>query len=301
MIVASTDLLAELPLATACAVLDLGRGSYYRERNQQTSERVVALLRGPRPELPEDGALFAALEQAVREFPGYGYLRMTQHLRREGFRVNPKRIYRLMQEAGWLHRRKRARVRTTNSEHGLPIYPNLLPDCGWRTLTAPNQAWGADLTYVRLGGEFCYLAVLLDLFSRRIVGWDLSESLEAKGAWAALEMALASRQPGAGWIHHSDRGVQYASREYVRRLEGARARISMAGEGAPKENAPTERWMRTVKEEEVDLEDYQSFREAKQGICRFIEEVYNQKRLHSALDYRPPSEFEEFFAAGILH
>ena len=157
------------------------------------------------------------------------------------------------------------------------------------------------MTYVRLGEGFCYLAVVLDLFSRRIVGWDLLESLGAKGALTALEMALQSGQPGAGWIHHSDRGVQYACRGYVQRLKAAEARISMAAAGAPKENAPTERWMRTVKEEEVDLEEYRSFREAKQAISRFIEEVYNRKRLHSALGYRPPSEFEELFAAGVLH
>jgi len=244
--------------------------------------------------------LLAAVEQVVLAFPGYGYLRVTHQLRRKGWVINPKRVYRLMGAAGWLHRKKPARVRTTDSTHGLPIYPNLLSDCGWRALTGPNQAWGADLTYVRLGDGFCYLAVLLDLFSRRIVGWNLSESLEAQGALAALEMALVSRQPSAGWIHHSDRGVQYACRDYVQRLKRAAARISMAGEGAPKENAPTERWMRTVKEEEVDLEEYGSFREAKQGIGRFIEEVYNVKRLHSALGYRPPSEFEEIFAAGVL-
>jgi putative transposase len=293
---ASADLLETLPLSAACAVLGLGRESYYRAVDGQANKEVPS-----RRGRDEDEALLAAMEQVVLQFPGYGYLRVTHQLRRDGFRVNPKRVYRLMGEAGWLHRRKRARVRTTNSEHGLPIYPNLLSDCGWRALTGPNQAWGADLTYVRLGEGFCYLAVLLDFYSRRIVGWDLSESLEAKGALAALEMALASRQLDAGWIHHSDRGVQYACREYVRRLKRAQARISMAGEGAPKENAPTERWMRTVKEEEVDLEEYQSFREAKQAIGCFIEEVYNRKRLHSALGYRPPSEFEEIFAAGVLH
>jgi transposase InsO family protein len=249
----------------------------------------------------EEAALREALEQVVLEFPSYGYLRVTHALRRAGFRVNPKRIYRLMREGGWLHTRPRRRVRTTDSEHGWPIYPNLLRDCGWRTLTAPNQAWGADLTYVRVREGFCYLAVVLDLFSRRIVGWNLSESLEAQGALTALEMALEEREPPAGWIHHSDRGVQYACREYVERLKAAEARISMAAVGAPKENAPTERWMRTVKEEEVDLEEYGSFREAEQAIGRFIEEVYNRKRLHSQTGYRPPSEFEELFAAGILH
>jgi transposase InsO family protein len=296
VITASGDLLAQLPLATACAVLDLGRESYYRVGFQQASERGQ-----PGRTCLEDPVLWEALEQVVLEFPGYGYLRVTKQLQRAGFQVNPKRVYRLMREAGWLHERARRTVRTTDSEHGFPIYPNLLAACGWRALTAPNQAWGADLTYIRLGRGFCYLAVLLDLFSRRIVGWNLSESLEATGAVAALEMALASRQPRAGWIHHSDRGVQYACREYVQRLKQAEARISMAAVGAPKENAPTERWMRTVKEEEVELEEYDSFPEAKQGIGRFIEEVYNQKRLHSGLGYRPPSEFEEIFAAGILH
>lgn len=296
MIVASDDLLQTLPLAAACAVLNLGRGSYYRGRRGVTPGTAA-----PGCPSPADAALAAALERVVLAFPGYGYLRVTKQLQREGFRVNHKRIYRLMRAAGWLHGRPRGRVRTTDSDHGWPIYPNLLPACGWRALTAPNQAWGADLTYVRLRDGFCYLAVLLDLFSRRIVGWNLSESLEAQGARLALEQALASRQPGAGWIHHSDRGVQYACREYVQRLKQAEARISMAAVGAPKENAPTERWMRTAKEEEVDLEAYRDFREASQAIGRFIEEVYNRKRLHSALGYRPPSEFEEIFAAGILH
>ena len=296
MIAASTDLLRDLPLSAACAVLEVGRGSYYRTRPGQATEQPLV-----KEENEAEAALLAALEQVVLQFPGYGYLRVTKQLQREGFRINHKRVYRLMQAAGWLHVRPRRRVRTTDSEHGFAIYPNLLPECGWRGLTAPNQAWGADLTYVRLGSGFCYLAVLLDLFSRRIVGWDLSESLEASGALAALDRALAWRQPAAGWIHHSDRGVQYACREYVQRLQQAAARISMAAVGAPKENAPTERWMRTVKEEEVDLEEYRSYREAKQGIGRFIEEVYDRKRLHSALGYRPPSEFEEIFAAGLLH
>src|SRR5262249_36886591 len=142
---------------------------------------------------------------------------------------------------------------------------------------------------------------LLDLFSRRIVGWNLSESLEAEGALAALEMALAQRQPAAGWIHHSDRGVQYACRGYIQRLKAAEAQISMTAGGAPKENAPTERWMRTIKEEEVDLQEYGSFVEAQREISHFIEDVYNRRRLHTALGCRPPHEFEELFAAGVFH
>lgn len=293
MIAASGDLLAQVPLGQACALLGLGRGSYYRQRAAPAGAR--------REPNREEATLLAAIEQVVLAFPGYGYPRVTRQLQRDGWRVNHKRVYRLMREAGVLQPRQRRQVRTTDSEHGWPIYPNLLPECGWRQLARPDEAWGADLTYVRLGEGFCYLAVLLDLFSRRIVGWNLSESLEAAGALAALEMALAARQPAAGWIHHSDRGVQYACREYVQRLKAAQAQISMTAVGAPKENAPTERWMRTVKEEEVDLQDYGTVAEAKRGIGRFIEDVYNRRRLHTALGCRPPNEFEELFAAGVFH
>jgi putative transposase len=291
VIAASPDLLAQLPLTQACAVLAFGRGSYYRQPGKPSASATS----------PEETAVQAALERVVLAFPGYGYPRVTQQLQRDGFVVNHKRIYRLMREAGLLQERKRGVVRTTNSEHGWPIYPNLLPERGWRQLTRPDEAWGADLTYVRLGGGVGYLAVLLDLFSRRIVGWNLSESLAAEGALAALEMALAQRQPAPGWIHHSDRGVQYACRGYVQRLKAAQAQISMTAVGAPKENAPTERWMRTVKEEEVDLQEYGSLAEARRGIGRFIEDVYNRRRLHTALGYRPPNEFEELFAAGLFH
>lgn len=286
----------ELPLAQACAVLELGRGGYYRAAEREASETG----RTGRPPVT-DPELWTALERMVLAYPRCGYECATRHLQREGFRVNAKRVYRLMQEAGWLQPRTRRTVRTTDSNHGFPIYPNLLADFGWRNLTAPNQAWGADLTYIRLGDGFCYLAVLLDLYSRKIVGWDLSESLEAQGALAALARGLRERQPPPGWIHHSDRGVQYACRAYVDELKTAQARISMTAVGEPKQNAPTERWMRTVKEEEVDLQDYRTLPEAKQSISRFITEVYNEKRLHSALDYRPPSEYEELFAAGGLH
>lgn len=292
MIAASADLLRELPLTDACAVLELDRGGLYRSWAKE---------RQAEPPAAVDAALLAAIEQILEQFPSYGYPRVTQQLRREGWRVNHKRVQRVMGEAGLLQRRQRRQVRTTQSEHGWPIYPNLLSGCGWRGLTAPDQAWAADLTYVRLPEGFCYLAVILDLFSRRVVGWSLGETLAATVALAALERALSWRQPPTGWIHHSDRGVQYACGDYVERLHQAAARISMTRVGAPRENAPAERFMRTVKEEEVALQEYRSFGEAQRSLRCFIEDVYDTKRLHSALGYRPPSEFEELFAAGIIH
>jgi transposase InsO family protein len=292
---ASPEVVQALSLSGACAVLDVNRGSGYRLAAAETGG-----TRRGRPPV-EDAALVAATEAAILAHPGYGRPRVTEHLRRAGWPVNPKRVYRVLREGGWLRVRKRHRVRTTQSDHDYPRFPNLLSDCGWRRLTAPDQAWAADLTYIRLEAEFCYLAVVLDLFSRKLIGWNLSRSLEAQGALQALEMALTQRTPAAGWIHHSDRGVQYACHDYVQRLQTAQARISMCATGEPKENALAERVIRTIKEEEVDLQEYRSFGEAQREIGRFIEEVYNRKRLHSALGYRPPSEFEEIFAAALSH
>ncbi len=158
----------------------------------------------------------------------------------------------------------------------------------------------ADITYIRLPGGFCYLAAILDAYSRKVVGWKLSQEIDAQLVVAALEQALQARKPAPGWIHHSDQGVQYACREYVARLEAAQARISMSGKGRPRDNAQAESFMRTLKHEEVYLQDYQHFTEAEQAIDRFIGAVYNEKRLHSSLGYRPPSEFEQLLAAGFF-
>ena len=273
--------LPSFSVVRACELLGLSRSDYYRQPVED----------------PPDPALLEAIDAIVLAFPGYGYRRVTAQLRRDGWQVNHKRVLRLMREAGLLCRQKRRWTRTTDSKHGLRVYPNLLADRGWRRLTAPNQAWLADLTYIRLPHEFCYLATLLDAFSRRVVGWSLPRSLEADVVLGALDHALTWRRPGEGWIHHSDRGVQYACREYVDRLETAGARISMTATGSPRENAQAESFFRTLKREEVYLADYASFAEAKARIGRFIEEVYDKKRLHSALGYLPPIEFEERFAA----
>jgi putative transposase len=288
----------QIPLERACLLLGLNRGSYYRQA-QSTAETApveTGLVRN-NPASNGSTRLREAIERVVVEFSGYGYRRVTKQLRREGWCVNHKRVRRVMREAGLLWRRKRRGVKTTDSKHRFAVAPNLVKG---RPPTALNEVWVADLTYIRLGQEFVYLATVMDAFSRRVVGWCLSRHVEAELALTALERALEARQPLAGWIHHSDQGVQYACGAYRERLERAGARASMAAKGTPQENGQAERLFRTLKEEEVYLQEYQTFEEAEASIGRFIEEVYNQKRLHSALGYRPPCEFEELALAGAL-
>ena len=239
----------------------------------------------------------SAIESVVLAFPGYGYRRVTRHLQREGWSVNHKRILRVMRQESLLCQIKRRWVKTTDSEHGLRIYPNLVR--GTRP-TGLNELWVADITYIRLAAEFVYLATLMDAFSRRVVGWRLSREIDHQLVLGALEQALMTRQPPTEWIHHSDRGVQYVCGAYTERLLGIGARISMAAKGTPLENAQAERFFRTLKQEEVYLHEYESFTEAETSIGRFIDAVYNEKRLHSALGYRPPTEFEELFLNGTL-
>jgi putative transposase len=284
----SRRLFPELPTQRACQLLAVSRASHYRLPTAVSAEdRTAARLR-------------EAIERVVLAFPGYGYRRVTQHLQREDWAVNHKRVLRVMREESLLCQLQRRWVKTTDSEHGLRVYPNLLANAGWRQLTGINQAWAADITYIRLAEEFCYVAAILDAYSRRVVGWCLSRQIDAALAVTALQRALAARQPPPGWIHHSDQGVQYACREYVSILEGAEARISMAAKGTPRENAQAESLMRTLKPEEVYLHDYQAFEDAEPSIGQFIDRVYNEKRLHSSLGYRPPSEFEALLAAGQL-
>jgi transposase InsO family protein len=237
----------------------------------------------------EDLALRDAIEEIVLAFPGYGYRRVTHALARDGWLVNHKRVLRIMREEALLCQLKRRFVPTTDSQHGFRRYPNRIKELVIERL---DQVWVADITYIRLPTAFCYLAAILDACSRRCVGWELSQWIDTALALAALERALWTRRPQPGLIHHSDQGVQYASHDYVNRLEAAGIEISMAGKGNPYENAQAERFFRTLKEEEVYLKEYRTFEEARANIGSFIEDVYNVKRLRSALGYRPPSEFE---------
>jgi len=219
----------------------------------------------------------------------YGYRRVTATLRRQGLVVNHKKVLRLMREDNLLAVRKRRFVLTTDSGHFLPVYPHLAANL---RVDGVDQLWPSDITYIRLRETFVYLAVVLDAYSQRVLGWRLGTTLEAELAVGALREALAARRPAPGLMHHSDQGVQYASRDYVELLEEHGAVISMSRRGNPYDNAKAESFMKTLKTEEVYLRRYRTLDEARASIGEFIDEIYNERRLHSALGYRPPAEFE---------
>ncbi len=260
-----------------CAAINLPRATFYRYRD--TGELV-----------DPDIALRDHIQRIALELPAYGYRRITAHLQRMGVVVNHKHVLRLMREDNLLCLRHKRFVATTDADHGLPVYPNLVPTV---TLTGINQLWVADITYVRLPREFVYLAVILDAFSRRCIGWALDRHLDAPLTVAALHHALAERAVAPGLVHHSDRGVQYASHAYTGLLSDRGIAISMSRRGNPYDNAKAESFIKTLKYEEVYLNDYETLAEANASINHFLGEVYNEKRLHSALGYLPPIEFEQ--------
>jgi putative transposase len=230
-----------------------------------------------------------AIQRIALEWPSYGRPRITAELRRRGWTVNPKRVYRLLREDNLLCVRKRKFVVTTNSNHGLHVYPNL---AAGMVLSGVDQLWRADITYIRLREEFVFLAVILDAFSRRVIGWALHRTMEDELSLTALRMAIKQRSVLPGLVHHSDRGSQYASNDYTELLKANGIQISMSRKGNPWDNAACESFMKTLKYEEVLRNEYRDLAEAFSSIPQFLEKVYNQKRLHSALGYMPPAEFE---------
>jgi transposase InsO family protein len=268
-----------LSVAKMCEALSVSRIDYYR--------RPTSI-----DESEGDLELRDQIQQIALEMSAYGYRRITAELKRRGVAVNHKRVLRLMREDNLLCLRKRKFVSTTDSNHSLAIYPNLAREM---VPVRIDELWVADITYIKLLREFIYLAVILDAYSRRCIGWALGRTLESRLAVEALRMALSSRTVQPGLVHHSDRGVQYASLEYTGLLKENEIQISMSRRGNPYDNAKAESFMKTLKMEEVYLYEYENLEEAKNRIGHFLELVYNQKRLHSALGYVPPAEFEQSF------
>jgi putative transposase len=255
----------------ACRVLDLPRSSYYfRAKPKQENDLKVAI------------------QTVAGQYPTYGTRRIAHQLRRSPYRypVGRKRIQRLMRSMNLLRPVKRSRIRTTNSQHGFPRFQNLMEGL---SVSYPNQVWVADITYIRLKNSFIYLAVLMDVFTRSIRGWHLSRTLDQNLTLYALQQGLVHHVPE---IHHSDQGIHYAFKNYILILRHHKVQISMAGVGKPEENGYAERLMRTIKEEEVELSEYNDLDDAREQIGHFLEDVYMTKRIHSALDYVTPTEFE---------
>ena len=261
----------DYPVSVACDLLELSPSTYYY-----------------RPVQSDDSEFEAAIEEIAGQFPIYGTRRVTNQLRRFPYRlrVNRKRVRRIMAEKELLRPVKRRKRRTTDSQHPYPRYPNLVKEL---EIVHPDQVWVSDITYIRLHQEYVYLAIIMDVFTRSIRGWCLSRTLDQELTLTALRVALETHSPE---IHHSDQGVQYAAYAYIDLLKVRGIQISMAAVGKAEENGYAERFMRTIKEEEVDLSEYLDFGDAQQQIRRFIEDAYMTKRIHSSLGYLTPVEYE---------
>jgi transposase InsO family protein len=266
------------PIELACELMDLPRSTYYYHSHKA-----------------DESQLQADMAQVVGQFTQYGTRRVAHQLRRapHHYRINRKRAQRIMRQRHWLRPVQQKGYRTTQSDHAYPRYDNLVKELA---VTHPEQVWVSDVTYIRLGQGFVFLAILLDVFTRCIRGWHLSTACDTALTLAALRMALADRVP---LIHHSDQGGNYAAHAYIDELRKYRIQISMAAAGKAEENGYAERFMRTIKEEEVDLSDYRDFAEAQKQIGQFIEDVYNHKRIHSSLGYLTPVEFERAYRLAL--
>jgi len=274
-----------LSVSRMCGSAGVSRAGFYRYQSREDTPA------------QRDVALRDEIQKIALEWPSYGSRRITMELQHRGWKVNRKRVQRLMREDNLLCLRKRKFLVTTDSRHDLVIYPNLAPSL---VLTGVDQLWVADITYIRLEEEFVYLAVILDAYSRRVIGWNLDRTLEDSLTLTALRMALQQRQVQPGLVHHSDRGVQYASGDYTKLLLDHQIQISMSRKGNPFDNARCESFIKTLKYEEVYRTEYRDWADAHSRIREFIEKIYNARRLHSALQYLSPIEFERRFPpAGV--
>jgi transposase InsO family protein len=269
----------QISITRACSALELSRDSYYKWKNKERST--------------SDSPLIKEIKAVAEEFPFYGYRRITREMKNRNFYVNHKKVLSIMKENNIICRRKkRFKPVTTQSDHEYEIYPNLIETID---ITGLNQIWVSDITYVYLQDDFVYLATILDLFSRKCIGWNLSRNIDTLLTLGALNRAVNSRKKigFSNLIHHSDRGVQYAAGDYVQRLNELGISISMSKKGVPYDNAFAESFMKTIKVEEVYIKDYETFEDALKNIKHFIEKVYNAKRLHSGIGYKSPNKFEQ--------